>query len=152
MLKAYLNDAITHKNASRIECAIILAGGLGEDKKLLSQYESLLLETWQLINMMLPYKNCVKTITCDNGTEFSDFKRVEKKLDLQFFFAHPYGSCERGLSEHTNGLVRQYIPKETDFKDVTNQEIKKYQYKINDRPRKVLNFKKPKDLFYQKAS
>ncbi|EPD29112.1 hypothetical protein SAMN05444420_102171 [Capnocytophaga granulosa] len=152
MLKAYLNDAITHKNASRIECAIILAGGLGEDKKLLSQYESLLLETWQLINMMLPYKNCVKTITCDNGTEFSDFKRVEKKLDLQFFFAHPYCSCERGLSEHTNGLVRQYIPKETDFKDVTDQDIKTYQYKINDRPRKVLNFKKPKDLFYQKAS
>ena len=106
----------------------------------------------ELINMMLPYKNCVKTITCDNGTEFSDFKRVEKKLDLQFFFAHPYCSCERGLSEHTNGLVRQYIPKETDFKDITDQDIKTYQYKINDRPRKVLNFKKPKDLFYQKVS
>ena len=106
----------------------------------------------ELINMMLPYKNCVKTITCDNGTEFSDFKRVQKKLDLQFFFAHPYCSCERGLSEHTNGLVRQYIPKETDFKDVTDQDIKTYQYKINDRPRKGLNFKKPKDLFYQKAS
>lgn len=50
-----------------------------------------------------------------------------------------------------NGLVRQYIPEETDFKDVTNQEIKKYQYKINNRPRKVLMFKKPKDLFYQKV-
>ena len=106
----------------------------------------------ELINMMLPYKNCVKTITYDNGTEFSDFKRVEKKLDLQFFFAHPYSSCERGLSEHTNGLVRRYIPKETDFKDVTEQDIKIYQYKINNRPRKVLNFKKTKDLFYQKES
>ena len=103
----------------------------------------------ELIDMMLPYKNCIKTITCDNGTEFSDFKRIEKKLAVQIYFAHPYCSWERGLSEHTNGLVRQYIPKETDFKDVTNQEIKKYQYKINNRPRKVLKFKKPKDLFYQ---
>ena len=105
----------------------------------------------ELINMMLPYKHCIKTITCDNGREFSDFKRIEKKLGIQIYFAHPYCSCERGLSEHTNGLVRQYIPKETDFKDVTNQEIKKYQYRINNRPRKVLMFKKPKDLFYQKV-
>ena len=103
----------------------------------------------ELIDMMLPYKNCIKTITCDNGREFSDFKRIEKKLGIQIYFAHPYCSWERGLSEHTNGLVRQYIPKETDFKDITSQEIKKYQYKINNRPRKVLKFKKPKDLFYQ---
>ena len=96
----------------------------------------------ELIDMMLPYKDSIKTVTCDNGTEFSDFKRIENKLNVQFFFAHPYCSWERGLSEHTNGLVRQYIPKETDFKNVTNQEIKKYQYKINNRPRKVLMFKK----------
>ena len=105
----------------------------------------------ELIDMTLPYKNYIKTITADNGNEFSDFKRVEKKLDLQFFFAHPYSSWERGLSEHTNGLVRQYIPKNTDFKDITDKEIKEYQYKINNRPRKVLDFEKPKDLFYQKV-
>ena len=104
----------------------------------------------ELIDMMLPYKDSIKTVTCDNGTEFSDFKRIENKLNVQFFFAHPYCSWERGLSEHTNGLVRQYIPKETDFKNVTNQEIKKYQYKINNRPRKVLDFEKLKGLFYQK--
>ena len=74
-----------------------------------------------------------------------------RKNGIPIFFAHLYCSWERGLSEHTNGLVRQYIPKGTDFKDVTNQEIKKYQYKINNRPRKVLMFKKPKDLFYQKV-
>ena len=105
----------------------------------------------ELIDMTLPYKNYIKTITADNGNEFSDFKRVEKKLNLQFFFAHPYSSWERGLNEHTNGLVRQYIPKNTDFKDITDKEIKKYQYKINNRPRKVLDFEKPKDLFYQKV-
>ena len=74
----------------------------------------------ELINMMLPYKHCIKTITCDNGREFSNFKRIEKKLGIQIYFVHPYCSWERGLSEHTNGLIRQYIPKETDFKDVTN--------------------------------
>jgi hypothetical protein len=105
----------------------------------------------ELIDMTLPYKNYIKTITADNGNEFSDFKRVEKKLSLQFFFAHPYSSWERGLSEYTNGLVRQYIPKNTDFKYITDKEIKEYQYKINNRPRKVLDFEKPKDLFYQKV-
>ena len=105
----------------------------------------------ELIDMTLPYKNYIKTITADNGNEFSDFKRIEKKLNLQFFFAHPYSSWERGLSEHTNGLVRQYIPKNTDFKDITDKEIREYQYKINNRPRKVLDFQKPKDLFYQKV-
>ena len=84
----------------------------------------------ELIDMTLPYKNYIKTITADNGNEFSDFKRVEKKLNLQFFFAHPYSSWERGLSEHTNGLVRQYIPKNIDFKNITDKEIKEYQIKL----------------------
>ena len=53
----------------------------------------------ELIDMMLPYKNCIKTITCDNGREFSDFKRIEKKLGIQIYFVHPYCSWERGLSK-----------------------------------------------------
>ena len=74
-----------------------------------------------------------------------------RKNGIPIFFAHPYSSWEQGLSEHTNGLVRQYIPKNTDFKDITDKEIREYQYKINNRPRKVLDFQKPKDLFYQKV-
>ena len=74
-----------------------------------------------------------------------------RKNGIPIFFAHPYSSWEQGLSEHTNGLVRQYIPKNTDFKDITDKEIREYQYKINNRPRKVLMFKKPKDLFYLKV-
>ena len=91
----------------------------------------------ELIDMMLPYKDSIKTVTCDNGTEFSDFKRIENKLNVQFFFAHPYCSWERGLSEHTNGLVRQYIPKETDFKNVTNQEIKKLRCQVKGIPTEI---------------
>ena len=74
-----------------------------------------------------------------------------RKNGIPIFFAHPYSSWEQGLSEHTNGLVRQYIPKNTDFKDITDKEIREYQYKINNRPRKVLDFEKPKDLFYLKV-
>ena len=74
-----------------------------------------------------------------------------RKNGIPIFFAHPYSSWEQGLSEHTNGLVRQYIPKNTDFKNITDKEIREYQYKINNRPRKVLDFEKPKDLFYLKV-
>ena len=76
LLKAYLNDAITHKNASRIECAIILAGALGEDKKLLSQYENLLLEDWHhshedLVNIMESYGNSSNVTTLQKAFSLS---------------------------------------------------------------------------------
>lgn len=76
LLKAYLNDAITHKNASRIESVIILAGGLGEDKKLLSQYESLLLETWHhshedLVDIIESYGNASNIATLQKAFNLS---------------------------------------------------------------------------------
>ena len=76
LLKAYLNDAITHKNASRIECAIILAGALGEDKKLLSQYENLLLEDWHhshedLVDIMESYGNSSNVTTLQKAFSLS---------------------------------------------------------------------------------
>ena len=76
LLKAYLNDAITHKNTSRIECAIILAGALGEDKKLLSQYETLLLETWHhshedLVDIIESYGNASNVATLQKAFNLS---------------------------------------------------------------------------------
>ena len=76
LLKAYLNDAITHKNASRIECAMILAGALGEDKKLLSQYENLLLETWHhshedLVDIIESYGNSSNVATLQKAFNLS---------------------------------------------------------------------------------
>ena len=76
LLKAYLNDAITHKNASRIECAIILVGALGEDKKLLSQYENLLLEDWHhshedLVDIMESYGNSSNVTTLQKAFSLS---------------------------------------------------------------------------------
>ncbi len=101
-----------------------------------------------VVDMMMPYKKYVKSITSDNGTEFARHKLIAKKLDTEFYFAHPYASWERGLSEYSNKLIRQYIPKKTEFKQFDEEFVKQVQYKINRRPRKCLNFKTPANLFY----
>jgi IS30 family transposase len=104
-----------------------------------------------LVNALLPFKKHIKTITSDNGTEFAEHQYISRKLNCDFYFAHPYSSWERGLNENTNGLIRQYIPKGTDLKNINAKFIKEIQYKINRRPRKTLNFEKPVNLFYNLA-
>ncbi len=64
-----------------------------------------------VIDMLLLYKNVVKSITSDNGSEFTKHQLIAEKLQTEFYFAHPYSSWERGLSEYSNKLIRQYIPK-----------------------------------------
>ncbi|WP_392420191.1 IS30 family transposase [Capnocytophaga canis] len=102
-----------------------------------------------MIYALLPYKDYVKTITCDNGLEFSEHQYISNKLSCDFYFANPYCSWERGLSENTNKLVRQYIPKGTYFEKISKEKIKEIQHKINRRPRLTLDFEEPKNLFYK---
>ncbi|MFJ1322950.1 IS30 family transposase [Capnocytophaga canis] len=80
-----------------------------------------------MIYALLPYKDYVKTITSDNGLEFSEHEYISKKLSCDFYFANPYCSWERGLSENTNKLVRQYIPKGTYFEKISKEKIKEIQ-------------------------
>lgn len=101
-----------------------------------------------VIEMLLPYKKHVHSITADNGTEFADHKIIARSLDLNFYFAHPYSSWERGLSEYTNKLIRQYIPKKSVFTDFSYDYILEKQYRINRRPRENLGFDSPKNIFY----
>ena len=100
-----------------------------------------------VIRLLAPFKNKVFTITSDNGLEFAEHEVMAKKLEAKFYFAHPYSSWERGLSENTNKLVRQYIPKKTSFESITDLEINKITMKINKRPRKKLGFKNPLFIF-----
>ena len=102
--------------------------------------------------MMLPYKKFVISITSDNGCEFYEHKMIAKKLQTDYFFAHPYSSQERGLNEYTNKLIRQYIPKKQLFDDFDKNKIILIQHKINKRPRKILNFENPKYMFYNKIA
>ncbi len=104
--------------------------------------------TKALIDMLRPLKPITKTITSDNGKEFAYHKEVSEALDTSFYFAHPYSSWERGLNEHTNGLIRQYLPKRTEFTQVSKEEIITIQDKLNHRPRKVLNYKTPYEVFF----
>jgi IS30 family transposase len=105
--------------------------------------------TRALVEMLLPLKPIAKTITSDNGKEFAYHKQVSEKINADFYFAHPYSSWERGLNEHTNGLIRQYLPKQTDFTQVSKEEIITIQDKLNHRPRKVLNYKTPYEVFFK---
>jgi len=88
----------------------------------------------------------VHTIAYDNGKEFSSHELISELLDAQCYFATPYHSWERGLNEHTNGLVRQYLPKSTDLSAVTAKEIQKIENALNDRPRKILSYWTPKEM------
>jgi IS30 family transposase len=87
----------------------------------------------------------IKTITSDNGLEFSWHEKIAKDLKAKFYFADPYSSWQRGLNEHTNGLLRQYYPKKSYFNLKTLENLDDVVNEINDRPRLVLNFKTPKE-------
>jgi transposase, IS30 family len=99
-----------------------------------------LLEDWQ------PF---LHTITTDNGKEFSNHKLIAQTLSIDFFFARPYHSWERGANENLNGLIRQYFPKKSDFNLITEQQVNDVIHKLNNRPRKRFGFKTPNEIFSQ---
>jgi IS30 family transposase len=114
--------------------------------------------TKALVEMLTPMKHITKTITSDNGKEFAYHKEVSDTLNTDFYFANPYHSWERGLNEHmpersdkypwgTNGLIRQYLPKKREFLNVTKEQVTMIQNKLNHRPRKVLKYKTPYEVF-----
>ena len=86
------------------------------------------------------------TITGDNGTEFSAHQKIAAALGVDFYFTHPYSSWEKGTNENTNGLIRQYFPKGTDFNKVSDDAIQLVEDELNNRPRKCLNCKRPFEI------
>jgi len=105
--------------------------------------------SYMTIKLLTPIKQHVHTLTADNGKEFAKHEMISQELNTAVYFATPYRACERGLNENTNGLVRQYFPKKTDFTKLTQEEIQKVEYLLNTRPRKSLNFKTPNEVFLQ---
>jgi IS30 family transposase len=85
--------------------------------------------------------------TFDNGKEFADHEYLSGRLGIAVYFAQPYCSWQRGTNEHTNGLLRQFLPKGTDFRRVSWQELEHYTELINDRPRKRLGYQTPAEVF-----
>lgn len=91
-----------------------------------------------------------KTITADNGTEFNQYPEIEEATGAIFYFANPHHSWERGTNENTNGLIRQFIPKGTSMKDLTQAQCDRIAKQLNTRPRKRHGFKTPEEILYGK--
>ena len=89
-----------------------------------------------------------KTLTMDRGSENLGYQEIEQKLDMDCFYAHAYSSWERGSNENLNGLIRRFLPKKTDFKTISDKQIKQIEYLLNSRPRKRLGYKTPYEVFY----
>lgn len=100
-----------------------------------------------VVHLLRPYKDKVFTITADNGKEFAQHARISRLLEADVYFAHPYHAWERGLNENTNGLLRQYFPKGSDFTKIKYDLVELAVERLNIRPRKMLNFQTPNDLF-----
>lgn len=96
------------------------------------------------INQLIPEFR--KSMTHDNGMEMNNHKWLSDNTGLDIFFAHPYSSWERGTNENTNGLIRRFFPKGTDFNNITNKQLMEAQNSLNNRPRKVLRYKTPNEM------
>ena len=104
-----------------------------------------------IIQLLKPHSDKVHTLTSDNGREFARHKDIAKALTADFYFAHPYSSWERGTNENMNGLIRQYFPKNCDFRTVTDEEIQIAMDRLNNRPRKYLGYRTPNEVFFGKS-
>jgi IS30 family transposase len=102
-----------------------------------------------MTKLLKPYLHKVHTITSDNGREFAGHEGIAATLKADFYFAHPYSSWERGTNENTNGLIRQYFPKNRDFTTITQQEIDTAMERLNNRPRKRLGYQTPNQVFFK---
>jgi IS30 family transposase len=98
--------------------------------------------------VLLPLADRIETITYDNGKEFASHVEIATSLRSLSYFAKPYHSWERGLNEHTNGLFRQYFPKGSDLSIVSDTEVQRVEDKLNSRPRKILGYRTPREVFF----
>ena len=100
-----------------------------------------------IIRLLKQHKDKVLTLTFDNGSEFVHHEKIGRSLDAKTYFAHPYSSWERPINENTNGLIRQFFPKKTDFRKITWHQVKAAVENLNNRPRKTRNYLTPNQLF-----
>ena len=98
----------------------------------------------EILNKLNPiYK---KTMTYDNGIEMARHEKITKNTGMKIYFAHPYSSWERGTNENTNGLIRRYLPKGTNSNEIHINQLQIIQEKLNNRPRKIIGYKTPKEM------
>jgi transposase, IS30 family len=106
----------------------------------------------KIIDILHSKKHQIHTITSDNGKEFSGHLEIAKSLEIDYYFAHPYSSWERGANENLNGLIREFFPKKSDFSLISEKEIQQVVDNLNNRPRKRFGFLTPKEVYLQKIN
>ena len=92
-------------------------------------------------------KGFLRSLTFDNGKEFAKFEQIKQALGIEVYFAKPYHSWERGTNENRNGVVRKVLPKGRSFDDITEEEMRRIDYMLNDRPLRCLNWRTPREAF-----
>lgn len=107
--------------------------------------------TAEVTRLLRPHKRKCHTVTFDNGKEFAEHEKIAAELKVNIYFAHPYHSWERGLNENSNGLLRQYFPKGMELTAVTQEQVQRAVDLLNHRPRKVLEFRTPFEVFFGKT-
>lgn len=141
-------DTITGKNHQGYIATLVerksyfLAAGFMSDKRPETCNRSILEAFGDIHN------KSIKSITFDNGSEFYQHKNLQEALECKVYFADPYSAWQRGINEHTNGLLRKYFPKNMNFKDLTQYDVNEVVKKLNDTPRKSLGYKTPYEVFY----
>jgi transposase, IS30 family len=100
-----------------------------------------------VIKLLYEFKPILQTITSDNGKEFAQHQQIAQELDIDYYFARPYHSWERGANENMNGLIRQYFPKGMNFENITTEHVQEVENKLNNRPRKRFGFKSPNQVY-----
>lgn len=98
------------------------------------------------------HPRCRRSLTYDNGIEMANHKWLTKQTGMRVYFAHPYSSWERGTNENTNGLIRRFLPKQTDFNLIPDTKLKYIQDSLNNRPRKILNYKTPNEALQKELN
>lgn len=126
------------------------ATGMLQMKKIENKDAEIVKDT--IIEMLGSWKPFLHTITSDNGKEFAKHKSISSELEIEYYFANPYCSWERGANENLNGLVRQYFSKGSDFSSITPEDVEKVVNKLNNRPRKRHQFKSPYEVYLQKLN
>ena len=105
-----------------------------------------------MVRLLRLLRGAMKTLTLDNGSEFSEHRRIGKAVTANTYFCDSYRSSQRGTNENANALIRQHFPKGTDFRKVTRAQLKRVVDKLNNRPRKQLGYHTPADMFWGEYS
>lgn len=129
------------------QCALVTLADRKSKKVKIAKIDSKQAEGVTLAVTKLMKNEICHTITFDNGKEFAHHKEMTNNIGAKIYFAHPYSSWERGLNENTNGLIRQYFPKGSSFKSITDGEVKIIENKLNNRPRKTLGYHTPNEIY-----